>query len=380
MNHALEVELIERVLKLLEQGTTHMAEGQAGAPVERYLSPERFAREERTLFRRRPLILGHVSRLAAPGDFLTHDLAGVPILGVRDRGGRFRAFLNVCRHRGARVVEARSGRDAKSFACPYHAWTYGLDGRLLGLPHAEGFPEVARETAGLVELPAAEFAGFLWAVPTPGPALDARAALGPLAEEIEALGLATHALHDTRRIEKAMNWKLAFDIFLEAYHVRRTHAETIRPLFLDNVALFDFFSPHLRNLFPKRTIAALRGADPAAWRLRDHANILYVLAPNTAMLVQPDHVSVQHVFPRGPGRVEIEAHILVPEAPATDKARRYWDANAALLYAAIEEDFRMGESIQRGLASGANARLTFGRFEQALANFHAAVDSACEEQ
>ncbi|MBZ0254279.1 MAG: Rieske (2Fe-2S) protein, partial [Candidatus Methylomirabilis sp.] len=181
MNHALEVELIERVLKLLEQGTTHMAEGQARAPVERYLSPERFAREERTLFRRRPLILGHASRLAAPGDFFTHDLAGVPILCVRDRGGRFRAFLNVCRHRGTRVVEAEGGRDARSFACPYHAWTYGLDGRLLGLPHADGFPEIDRDKTGLVALPAEEFAGFLWAVPTPGPGLDARAALGPLA-------------------------------------------------------------------------------------------------------------------------------------------------------------------------------------------------------
>jgi phenylpropionate dioxygenase-like ring-hydroxylating dioxygenase large terminal subunit len=90
--------------------------------------------------------------------------------------------------------------------------------------------------------------------------------------------------------------------------------------------------------------------------------------------VEPDHAAVVHVWPEGPRRTRLETYMLVPDAPATDKARAYWDANDKVLQDAVAEDFAMGESIQRGLASGANEEVIFGAYEHALAHFHATVD------
>ena len=378
MQRETQIELIERVLHLVNRRTTHMVEREAILPIQRYLDPERLQREGDLLFRRRPLITGHVSQLLSAGDFYTHDATGLPLVVVRGRDNRVRAFLNVCRHRGMRVVDEACGNQ-NSLACPYHGWTYGLDGALAGLPHRYGFPNLDSAIMGLVELPAEVCSGFVWVIPTAGTPLDLPAHLGSLSNDLAWLEIAKHTIYETRVIDRALNWKLGFDVFLEGYHVRRTHDATIAPVFLDNVGLYDSFSPHLRNLFPKRSIVELRGTDPAGWQLRQHANVLYVIFPNTLLLVQPDHLSVLHSFPLAPDRTRTVAYTLIPEPATSDKARRHWDANNALFYAAIDEDYAMGEAIQRGLASGANTALTFGRFEQALTRFHQAVDEAIDD-
>ncbi|HEY2840812.1 MAG TPA: SRPBCC family protein [Pirellulales bacterium] len=376
MRQELQISLAKRLLDLIERRTTDMVDAQSSAPVAEYLDPVRHAREVETLYRRWPLIVGHSSKLAAVGDYFTHDASGLPLLLVRGGDGRARAFFNVCRHRGARVVCEAAGAGKTSFVCPYHSWTYKLDGRLAGIPHAEGFPEIEPARQGLVELPMEEYAGFLWVVPTPGASIDVASTLGPAADDLKALNVSTHTVYESRQFDRALNWKLAFDIFLEGYHVRPAHAQTIAPVFLDNVGLYDSLGWHLRIVFPKRSLSELRGQDPAGWNLRAHANVLYVIFPNTALLVQPDHLSVMHSFPLGPAATRVVAYTLTPEPATSDKARRHWDANNALFYAAIEEDYAMGESIQSGLGSGANAALTFGRFEQALGLFHRNVERA----
>jgi hypothetical protein len=175
-------------------------------------------------------------------------------------------------------------------------------------------------------------------------------------------------------VTRALSWKLAIDVFLESYHLRPTHRTSIYGMFFDNVGLVDPIGPHLRNVFPKRTIRELAGVPEAEWSLRRHANVLFHLFPNTLVLIEPDHAAVLHLWPDGPARSVLTAYTLVPEPPATDKARAYWDANNAILYSAIEEDFAMGESIQRGLASSANRELVFGAFEHALAHFHRQIE------
>jgi phenylpropionate dioxygenase-like ring-hydroxylating dioxygenase large terminal subunit len=176
------------------------------------------------------------------------------------------------------------------------------------------------------------------------------------------------------RQERALSWKLAIDVFLEAYHLRPTHRDSIYTMFFDNLGLVDRVGPHLRNVFPKRTIRELAGVPENEWRIRQHANVLFHLFPNTLVLVEPDHAAVLHLWPTGPGTCLLTSYMLVPEEPKTDKARAYWDANDRILLNAIAEDFAMGESIQRGLASGANSEVVFGAFEHALAHFHAQIE------
>lgn len=368
MKQATQIDLVRRIKAHLEARTTDSAAAGATLDVATYLDETRYAREVEVLFRSGPVAVAHVSELASPGDFVTRNVCGTPLLIVRRDDGAIAAFLNVCRHRGTQV-EPRACGSAKAFACPYHGWTYARDGSLAGVPHERGFLSVVREERGLVPLHAMESAGLVFVSREP---IDP-AYLGGVAAELAGFGVDRAHVYDRRTMTKAMSWKLALDIFLETYHLKRTHAASIYPIFFDNLGLVDFAGPHIREVIPKRSIRELATADEATWSLRHHANVLYLLFPSTLVLVEPDHAQVVHVMPDGPSRCVLTAYMLVPEPPATEKARAYWDANAAILYGATEEDFAMGESIQRGLSSGANRDLVHGAFEHALTFFHAEI-------
>lgn len=301
---------------------------------------------------------------------------------VRGDDGELRAFLNVCRHRGTRVENLPCGSGKKAFVCPYHAWSYGRDGHLLGIPHERGFAGIDKTERGLVRVPVGVAGGLVWVRPSAAATsseageaegrLDARAWLGTLADDLDGFGLAGSHVYAPIAFSKEMSWKLGIDVFLETYHLRSAHKDSIYPLFFDNVGLVDRVGPHQRNVFPKRSIRELVGQpdEAMATTLRKHANVLFHLFPNTFVLVQPDHAAVIQAWPVSPSRTDFTAYTAVPELPVTDKARAYWDANNAILYGATNEDFALGESIQRGLASGANDSVVFGAFEHALTHFH----------
>lgn len=373
MKATLQEQLVERVLAHVEKRSTDTAPLEGRAAVESYLSPSRLEQEQKLLFRGLPLIVGHRAMTPSPGDFITRDAAGVPLLIVRGDDGRARVFLNVCRHRGTILENAESGCERRSFVCPYHGWTYGRDGALNGVPHSGGFPS-ARQ--GLVELPAAEISGLLFTRLTPGGEAAVPAHFSQIEDDLNGWDLASHHVYSRHSFERAMNWKLVVDIFLETYHLRVAHEKTIAELFFDNLGLVDIIGPHTRNVFAKRSIKTLVDKPRSEWRIRDHANVLYFVFPNTFMLFEPDHLALMQVYPLGLDRARIESAILIPAPAKSVRARAYWDANVRILFDAIEEDFALGESIQRGLASGANASLNFGRFEHALTGFHQALAGA----
>lgn len=375
MNRETEIALIRRVLDHLADGGTDMLPAGHTRPVAFYTDAAQFAREQ-ALFRRAPLAIGYGAEVARPGDFVTHDLSGVPLLAVRGRDGRLRAFINACRHRGTRVEWDACGAGRRAFVCPYHAWTYGDDGALVHVPHEEGFPGLDRAAHGLVPVPAAEHAGLIWAVPDPAAADDIGRRLAPLADELDALGLGAHLPYAPRRYELAANWKLVNDASLDSYHVRHAHRKTIAHMFLDTMCVFDRFGANQRLFLAKRSIEHLRNTDPTGWRIRDHGNPLYFFFPGTIVLLEPDHAQVASVWPVSPDRTIVTGATLIPEAPATDKARAHWDKNVHLFWSTLAEDFALMESKHSTLRSGANAALTFGRFEHSAAWFHEAVDAA----
>jgi phenylpropionate dioxygenase-like ring-hydroxylating dioxygenase large terminal subunit len=377
MDRSTEIALIERVLAHAETKTTDTAAAPSFEPARPYVDEAHHAREVSQLFRRIPLAIAHASTVAKPGDFLIHDASGVPLLVVRGDDGKVSAFMNVCRHRGTRLESAPCG-NKRAFTCPYHAWSYARDGRLIGVPHERGFPGIARDTRGLQRVPAGEAAGLVWVVPEraapdAGAMLDARAWLGSLEGDLDGFGIASSHVYDPRNYTRELNWKLAIDIFLETYHLKTAHRDSIYALFFDNLGLVDPVGAHLRNVFPKRSILELAHTDKSTWSLRHHANVLFHLFPNTLVLVQPDHTAVLHIWPQGAKKTLLTTYTLVPEPPENDKARAYWDANNRILYGATDEDFALGESIQRGVESGANETFVFGAYEHALAHFHSEV-------
>lgn len=379
MDQATQTAWLARSLRHLEAGSTDQGEAVTRIDVARYTSAEFRARETETVFRRLPIAAGFSAKLAKPGDFITHQHLGLPLLLVRGRDGGINAFLNVCRHRGARLVTAREGCDKRSFSCPYHAWTYDTDGRLLSLPHEADFGALDKTAHGLVRLPAAEAFGIIFVLPQRDAATpDLDAFLGPLKRDMEGFGLGRHVVYDEREIGLRCNWKVVIEGGLETYHVRHAHSRTIAPMFLDNVSVMERFAPHARLYFTKREARKLKGQALDGLKVRDFGNPLYFFFPNLIVLVQPDHATVMITHPTGTDSCIIQGAALIPEPPQSDKARQHWDKNVKIFWDALDEDFQMGQSIQAGFASGANDHITFGRFEHPCGWFHAALDEAMQ--
>ena len=374
-------EQARKLFAYLDTQTTAMADTVYRNAVSDYTCRKQFARERELFFRRGPLFVGLSCLLPQPGDYMTHDYAGVPILLVRQDDATLRAFLNVCRHRGARVAEG-SGHGVKRFLCPYHAWAYAADGRLIARPDERSFAEIDRASCSLRELPVAEKYGMIWLSPTPGASFDIDAKLAGAERDMAAYRLDTYRHYETRVLHQKINWKIVVDTFLETYHLRFLHQKTVDPILYSNMTTFDAFGRNLRMVAARRTIDRLRTMPESEWNLIPYTAIVYVLFPNTVFIVQGDHIETWHVFPDGDSTDNCVMYISLytPEKAETEKACRHWDKNMDLLLATVEkEDFPLSEGIQRGFYSGAQDAITFGRNEPSLQHFHKSVKAALAE-
>jgi phenylpropionate dioxygenase-like ring-hydroxylating dioxygenase large terminal subunit len=297
------------------------------------------------------------------------------VLVVRGEDRRIRAFRNVCRHRGACVAEGR-GHTSKTFMCPYHAWSYRLDGRLVATTHKAGFAGVDKADNGLSPVACGEAAGVVF-VQLDGDAdtVDAAAWLGGAADELGSFGFDGYHRTETRISTREMNWKLMFDTFGEVYHVEHLHRDTIHPLIQSNNTLFDAWGAHGRLAVARWPLNELPERPRAEWDLMPCATLVYHLVPNTVLIQQVDHVELYQIFPDGPDRCTALISLYAPDEPVTDKARAYWKRNLDLLIQVTEtEDFVMCEQIQRSFRSGAQQSIQFGRNEPALTHYHRSLD------
>ena len=376
MDHATQVDLLDEILGLRAERSAYLDESVTYSAASRYLDQDRFQSEQQKLFRRHPLLVAHVCELSGEGDFLRRTVAGVPMLLTRDREGQVNAFYNVCRHRGARLVEAESGCRHR-FTCPYHAWTWDNQGRLIAAPHREqGFPELAMADYGLKRIDCAEIGGWIWCQLDPDGA-GIESFLAPLAADMRWLAMQDLVVHAEETRTWQFNWKIGIEGGLEAYHFRVAHAKTIGSLFHDNLSTYRAFGPHIRSILARTSVDALVEKPRAQWRLRDHANVLYNIFPSAAWLVQADHVVLLQFSPLAVDQTQIRIVTLRPaQAEAlSEKRQTYWDKNHALTCRTLAEDFELGESIQAGMALGVNEAVTFGRFEGALHRFNQQVDA-----
>ncbi len=372
--------LAERLMAHVRDDRLELAAESSVLPVANYFAPERLARERATLFRRYPIAIAAASELAATGDCVRRDVLGLPLVLVRDEEGRARCFLNVCRHRGMRLVGDEAPCRKKAFVCPYHGWTYGLDGALRHVPHAEAFPDLEAEGRGLVAVPVASRHGLLWVHPTPGAALDLDAFLGTIGDDLASFDLAGHVLH--RRIDtlRRANWKLVIDAFLEAYHIRVLHRDTIYRFFLDARAVSDFVGPHVRSVAARRAATTSATRPPASWDLREDFTFTHFVFPNSVFIFHPDYVSHIAVFPAEVDQVRWVHSMLIPAAEATPERDAHWERTLALIEETVfqREDLFAAEGIQAGLCSGANEGLLLGRLEGSVRHFHATIERALD--
>lgn len=373
-----ERDIIRRLLDLTEQKSTQMLPDVGVNPVSNYTDPAKLQQEIDVLFRTFPIAIAHRSQLAEPGDFLTHDDTGVPIIVTRTEAGDVRAYLNVCRHRGARIEDQPCG-NARRFTCPYHSWTYDLDGALRGMPQPVGFDSVDRAERGLVELPAYEHHGLIWVVPSPqDDEIDMAAWLAPLDEQLSDLDLGGHVVFETWALHRDMSWRLALEGFQESYHFCSAHRESACSNYLDNQSVWSDYGPHVRHSVPLPSLLDLRDVPEDDWEYRRHFMTQNFVFPANFVQAMTDHVYVHTIIPTGVGTCVFQCMMLVPEAPTTEKAERYWRANYDVVRRVFDEDFVIGEGIQRNFEAGVNETFVFGRYECGLHYGQQAIDDALD--
>ena len=340
-----------------------------------YTDPARHAAELSAL-RRAPQVAVPAAAVAEPGQFVTLTLLGTPLIVARDADG-VHAMVNACAHRGATVRHEPCG-SARVHSCRFHGWSYELDGTLRSVAEPDRFggrPDVT----GLRRVACAERHGLVWvALDAP----DARAAdvAGWLGAELDdlftGLGLAAMVAHRTAAYDLGCNWKMVTDGFLETYHIKYLHRDSVAPYVPSNRAMVDRHGAHFVAYLPKNRLLRRLAEQPREeWRVLDHLTMTATLVPGTVVQWNAGHVELFAIRPHlaDPGRCTVDVTLLVPGDRAADT--ELWDRNWERLTATIPaEDFATAEQVQANIAAGAVTRLQIGATERALAEHLAAVD------
>ena len=338
-----------------------------------YADPEVLRREQELIFRRAWQYAGHAGEVAEPGSYATARAGDVPILVTRDRDGELRAFLNVCRHRGAQLVDGPARRE--TIQCPYHAWTYALDGTLRAAPRADREPGFAREELGLVPVRLETWGPLLFVNPDPE-APPLAETLGELPRLVADAGIDLDALvfHHRSTSHYEANWKICCENFLECYHCAVAH-----PGFSAVIDVsFDAYELEETSEWFSTQRGPVRENGRGSFDVREgevERSQFHFLWPNVTINVAPGqaNLSIGPVLPDGPERTtRFLDYFFAPDAdPEWVREFLAWDDQVGA------EDTALVERVQRGVRSGAVAEgVLLPESERLVAHFQRNVAEA----
>ncbi len=319
-----------------------------GLPPGAYVDEAFYARERETLFRDNWLLAGFAHELAAPGDVRPVELAGVPLLLLRDRDGAIRVFHNACRHRGLKLVDC-PGKVGGFIQCPYHAWRYGLDGALRATPffsggrrgELDGFDPAAH---GLLAVRSTVWHDWIF-VDLSGSAEAFEDFIAPLARRLADVPL--DAMRPVASLDfgtVAANWKLLVENFIEPYHVQFVHPTTTKQPLLDHYTIVE---DHLIGC----AVDVGEHGPPGHDRLAVSSRYLALFPSFILGHYQPDQLGVQLNLPLGPSATAQRRVLYMAEGHEPDEAEL--TALLALWRAVHEEDHEICVRLQQGRASPA---------------------------
>jgi phenylpropionate dioxygenase-like ring-hydroxylating dioxygenase large terminal subunit len=378
MHHAKQVAILRELRSHIDKGTTSRTASVHWNDSQVYTCPDRLSLEKQRLFEAFPLVVALSGDLPEAGSFIAQTIVGTPFILTRGQDRKVRAFLNACRHRGTCLVDEERGQ-ASRFTCPFHAWTYDLEGRLIALAKGKSFGEFKLEDHGLVPLPVTEKYGVIWLKTKPGSAFEIDDYLAGVGSELAGWNFGEKFAFDARTMQLNMNWKLANDTFGETYHFAILHKNTLAAIYHSNVASYETFGRNHRMVFAAKSVEQLRGVPEAEWHLRPHATSAYYIFPNTQLLVSPLNVSMYRMFPddERPDRCIVHQSVYLEREPQTEEERSVGDAALQRLTSVIlNEDFVVAARSPAALSSGILTQVAYGRNEPALHHYHRTFEAA----
>lgn len=351
-----------------------------------YTDPARSERERARVVACSWVPLARTSELREVGECRTLDLAGEPLVALRDDGGALRVLRNVCLHRGAQIVRQAATR-VRSLRCPYHGFDYGLDGALRACPVPESFAPQSRPGAAALRVVRSDvYGGWLWGC------LDERAAdlattLGTeLLDELQHYPLADLELLAVRELEGGFDWKVGVDAFLEPLHVPSIHSRSAHPLVDFRGMAVRWLGEHSRMALPFRvpdayapdgvlgTAAHVAGVVnfPRLNRVQREAHLVYHVFPSLVLMLFPNHMLSLRFLPLGVGRCSVRWELSA--LPTAGAAAREWCESLVPGYERlVAEDMENLPWIQRGLGSPSLGPLALSGYEARIAHFHGAL-------
>ncbi|SED42859.1 aromatic ring-hydroxylating oxygenase subunit alpha [Streptomyces melanosporofaciens] len=328
-----------------------------------YTAPGIFRREQEHLFEAMWFCAVRGADLDRPGAFRTVQIGRENVLITRNRQGEPRAFLNICRHRGARLCTEESGTVRRSLQCPYHAWTYDLDGRLTAAPNLSKMPDIDRVERGLVPVRLREWLGYVWVCLAEEPPSFEETVIGAVADRlgdaasVERYDVAGLALGRRISYDVRANWKLIVENFMECYHCATIHPELtdVLPEFADGLAA-QYFVGHGAEFAEEAqgfTVDGSEGFGRIAGITEEQDRRYYAITvrPQVFLNLVPDHVIMHRMFPLAPDRTLVECDWLyAPEVVASD---RDLSKSVELFHRVNAQDFDACERTQPAMDSRA---------------------------
>ena len=348
-------------------------------PAGRYVDPGFLTLEEERLWKRTWLYAGHIDQLPEPGSWFLSRKTGSPILVVRDLDDRVRAYYNTCRHRGAPLVKEDAGR-GRGFVCGYHGWSYTLDGRLVAVRDKRDFVDIDFGCHSLIPVHCERYGGWIFVNEDddqPQPLLET---LGPVARELDQFQPDTLTLVDSRGYDVACNIKVLLDAFLEVYHVKSIHQNTV-DRFLDHRGTTITLWPggHSRMTTPNRRPDWIDPGTlgmpeiPTVTEIPRTSNVSYYIFPNIVMPPAATGMPMLVFWPTSHHTMRIECHWFSPPY-GPDGRSDLWDKRISNFERILDEDLQFAPQIQESLESPGFKGMTLCYQERRIYHYHTEVD------
>lgn len=345
----------KQATRALRKARNSATVGAKSLPQKYFVSPEVFANEQHKIFAEGWLLVGHQSQIANTGDYIVQRVNGESLIVVRDKSGKIHGFFNVCRHRGSRLIEDDGG-NRTAIQCPYHAWTYALDGRLMGAPHMDDVPGFNKADYALHTVNLELWEGFIF-VNLERNSEPLEKWFAPLSGKFSHWNMSI--LQSAKRIEYDVraNWKLMFENYSECYHCPGVHPQ------LQKISPYDSAENDLREgpflggfmqINPGKSLTMSGNACAAfVGKIEDLQQVFYYsIFPNMLLSLHPEYVMVHQLWPQSPERTVIVCDwFFHPDAFRhkkfnPDDAIEFWDTTN-------RQDWHVCELSQQGIASRA---------------------------